>query len=196
MKDRKDHNRGMITTCPLTPSRWNDFEALFGKRGAYGGCWCMWWRTSRREFEERQGNGNRDAMKNIVETGEIPGLLFYSDGKPIAWCSIAPRESYASLNRSRILKKLDDVHVWSLVCFFVDKAYRNQGLSQEILRGAIAYVRDQGGKVIEAYPTIPREGQLPPVSSFMGLPSMFEKAGFVEVARPSKSRVIMRYFIT
>jgi hypothetical protein len=29
----------------------------------------------------------------------------------------------------------------------------------------------------------------------MGLPSMFERAGFIEVARPSKSKVVMRYFI-
>jgi GNAT superfamily N-acetyltransferase len=193
--DRTENTKFRIEANPLTPDRWNDFEGLFGEKGAYGGCWCMWWRTTRREFEEQQGDGNREAMKTIVESGEIPGLLFYSDGKAIAWCSIAPRENYASLNRSRILKKLDDTPVWSLVCFFVDKAYRNQGLIQEVLRGAIEYVRDQGGKVIEAYPTIPKAGRLPPVSSYMGLPSMFERAGFIEVARPSKSKVVMRYFI-
>jgi hypothetical protein len=90
---------------------------------------------------------------------------------------------------------LDDTPVWSLVCFFVDKAHRNQGRIQNILRGAIKYVRDQGGKVIEAYPTLPKGGRLPPVSNYMGLPSMFEKAGFIEIARPSKSKIIMRYFI-
>jgi GNAT superfamily N-acetyltransferase len=193
--DRTENTKFRIEAKPLTPDRWNDFEGLFGEKGAYGGCWCMWWRITRREFEEQQGDGNRKAMKTIVESGEIPGLLFYSEGKAIAWCSIAPRDNYASLNRSRILKKLDDTPVWSLVCFFVDKAYRNQGLIQEVLRGAIEYVRDQGGKVIEAYPNVPKRGRLPPVSSYMGLLSMFEKAGFVEVARPSKSKVIMRYFI-
>ena len=185
-----------LVAQPLTPDRWSDFETLFGEKGAYGGCWCMWWRITRREFEEKQGDGNRAAMKDIVESGEIPGLLFYQDQHAVAWCSIAPRENYASLNRSRILKKLDDTPVWSLVCFFVDKTYRNQGLIQEILRGAIDYVRHQGGKIIEAYPTVPKGTELPPVSSYMGLPSMFEKAGFVQVAQPSKSKVIMRYFIT
>lgn len=193
--EKKGSKTRCLETHPLSPGRWNDFEALFGERGAYGGCWCMWWRITRREFEEQQGDGNRKAMKAIVESGEIPGLLFYSGEKAIAWCSIAPRENYASLNRSRILKKLDDTPVWSLVCFFVDTAYRNQGLIQEVLRGAIEYVRDQGGKVIEAYPTVPKGERLPPVSSYMGLPSMFEKAGFVEFARPSKSKVVMRYFI-
>ena len=156
----------------------------------------MWWRITRREFHEGQGDGNRKAMKVIVDSGEIPGLLFYLGGEPVAWCSIGPRKNYASLNRSRVLKKIDNTEVWSLVCFFVGKDYRNQGFIQELLKGAIAYVREQGGRVIEAYPTIPKSRHLPPVSSYMGLPSMFEKAGFVEVAQPSKSKIIMRYFIT
>lgn len=193
--DSKGLNTRILETHPLTPTRWNDFEALFGERGAYGGCWCMWWRITRREFEDGQGEGNRTAMKAIVDSGEIPGLLFYLGEEPVAWCSIAPRENFASLNRSRVLKKIDDTKVWSLVCFFVGKEHRNQGLIQELLKWGIAYVRSHGGKVIEAYPTISKGGRLPPVSSFMGMPSMFKQAGFVEVARPSKSRVIMRYFV-
>jgi hypothetical protein len=194
--DRKDHKMSILETHPLTPSRWNDFESLFGEHGAYGGCWCMWWRITRREFHEGQGEGNRTAMKAIVDSGEIPGLLFYLGGEPVAWCSIAPRDNFAALNRSRVLKKIDDTKVWSLVCFFVGKGHRDQGLIQEMLGGVIAYVRHQGGKVIEAYPTIPKSEHLPPVSSYMGLPSMFKNADFVKVAQPSKSKIIMRYFIT
>jgi hypothetical protein len=59
----------------------------------------------------------------------------------------------------------------------------------------VEYVRRQGGQVVEAYPTQSREGQLPPVSSFMGIPAIFERADFVEYARPSKSKVVMRYYI-
>jgi len=183
----------ILKTVPLTPHHWNDFEELFGKHGAYGGCWCMWWRITRSEFEAQQGEGNRAAMKAIVDSGEIPGLLFYLDEKTVGWCSIAPRDNYASLNRSRVLKKIDDRPVWSLVCFFVEKGQRHQGLLHEMLGGAIEYSRKQGAKIIEAYPTIPKAGPLPPVSSYMGLPSLFEQAGFVEVARPSKSKIIMRY---
>jgi GNAT superfamily N-acetyltransferase len=184
-----------LETHPLVPEHWADFEELFGENGAYGGCWCMWWRITRREFEQQHGQGNRDSMKAIVDSGEIPGLLFYLEGKAVAWCSVAPREKYAALNRSPVLKRLDKVPVWSLVCLFVGKEYRNQGLIQPLLQGAINYVRNQGGKVIEVYPTLPKNDRLPPVSSFMGLPSMYAKAGFVEVARPSKSKLIMRYYI-
>lgn len=180
---------------PLTPDRWSDFEKLFGKRGAYGGCWCMWWRITRSQFEQQQGEGNRKAMQEIVNSGEVPGILAYSGGEPVGWCSVAPRDSYASLNRSRVLKRLDDRPVWSIVCFYVAKSYRGNRLIAELIRAAIDYVREEGGKIVEAYPTQPTSGRLPPVSSFMGVPAVFESVGFVECARPSRSRVIMRYYI-
>jgi len=181
---------------PVTKDRWADFEELFGKSGAYGGCWCMWWRSKRSEFETRGNAGNRVAMKDIIDSGTVPGILIYVDDRPAAWCSIAPREQYGSLNRSRVLKRIDDTPVWSLVCLFVTKDYRKQGITRSVIRSAIDYVRSQGGKVVEAYPTLPKEHRLPPVSSFMGLPGMYEKEGFVEVARPSESKVVMRYTIS
>jgi GNAT superfamily N-acetyltransferase len=181
---------------PVTMDRWTDFEALFGESGAYGGCWCMWWRSKRSEFEACGNVGNRTAMKDLIQSGTVPGILIYDRDKPVAWCSIAPREQYGSLNRSRVLKRLDDLPVWSLVCLFVAKEYRKQGITHSIIRLAIDYVRSQGGRVIEVYPTLPKDHRLPPVSSFMGLPTMFEKEGFVEVARPSESKVVMRYTIS
>jgi GNAT superfamily N-acetyltransferase len=180
---------------PLTTNRWSDFEVLFGPRGAYGGCWCMWWRLKRKEFEDLQGEGNRKAMHAIVKSGQVPGILAYIDGKAVAWCSIAPREDYGSLNRSPVLKRIDDTPVWSLVCFFIAKSHQGQGMAVKLIRAAVAFARKSGAKVVEAYPTNPRGGRLPPVSSFMGMPKLFEKAGFVECARPSTSKVIMRYFI-
>lgn len=188
-------NLSKIEFHPLTKDRWADFEALFGERGAYGGCWCMWWRLKRSEFERQKGEGNRQAMKAIVESGEVPGILAYCEGKPVGWCSVAPRERYGSLERSPVLKRLDDAPVWSIVCFFIEKSYRGQGIAEKLVRGAVEYVRSQGGRAVEAYPTQPRRGRLTPVSGYMGVPAMFERAGFVECARPSKSKVIMRYFI-
>jgi GNAT superfamily N-acetyltransferase len=180
---------------PLTPERWPDLETLFGEHGAYGGCWCMWWRITRSQFSKQQGEGNRQALQALVASGEVPGLLAYAQGEPVGWCSVAPRDSYPSLNRSPVLKRLDDRPVWSIVCFYVDKEYRSQGLTLELIRAAIEYVRGQGSQVIEAYPSQPKGQRLPPVSSYMGLPSLFEQAGFVECARPSPSKVIMRYYV-
>ena len=72
---RKSEAVPRLAYRPLTPERWKDFEALFGERGACGGCWCMWWRLARPEFERGKGAGNRRAMKEIVASGEVPGIL-------------------------------------------------------------------------------------------------------------------------
>ncbi|MFQ6616090.1 MAG: GNAT family N-acetyltransferase [Fidelibacterota bacterium] len=184
-----------MTFHPLTPDRWSDLEKLFGPRGAYGGCWCMWWRETRREFEEKAGEGNRKAFQTLVASGEVPGILAYEKGDPVGWCSVCPRESLPSLNRSRVLKRIDDTPVWSIVCFYVSKEHRNEGMMSDLIDGAIQYVKSRGGKVVEAYPTVDRGRRLPPVSSYMGIPSAFENAGFKECARPSRSRVVMRYTI-
>jgi GNAT superfamily N-acetyltransferase len=191
----KENNSLNLEFHPLTIDRWPDFEALLGPHGAYGGCWCMWWRSTRREFEERQGEGNRQAMKAIVESGQVPGILAYCEGKPVGWCSVAPRETYGSLDRSPVLKRVDDAPVWSIVCFYIAKGYQGMGVAEELIRAAVKYVGSQGGKVVEAYPTEPGTRRLAPVSSFMGIPRVFQRAGFVEIARPSKSKVIMRHFI-
>jgi GNAT superfamily N-acetyltransferase len=180
---------------PLTAARWSDFEDLFGERGAVGGCWCMWWRIKRSEFERQKGGGNRQAMKAIVESGEVPGLLAYEGDTAVAWCSVAPREQFPVLQRSRVLKPIDDTPVWSIVCFFIKKGYRNQGMSMRLLRAAVDYVREQGGEVVEGYPVEPRKDRMPTAFAYTGFASTFEKAGFVECVRRSETRPIMRYYL-
>lgn len=185
---------GDLEIKPLTPRTWGDFEALFGPRGAYGGCWCMWWRLRRAEFTKGQGEPNRLAMRALVASGVVPGVIGFRSGRPFGWCSVAPREQFATLERSRVLKRLDHEPVWSIVCFFIDRASRGQGLAEKLIRGAVEYARSRGARIVEAYPTVERKGDLPPVSSFMGIPRIFERSGFKEVARPSPSKVVMRCY--
>jgi GNAT superfamily N-acetyltransferase len=180
---------------PVTKKRWSDFETLFGEKGACGGCWCMLWRLTRKEFEQQKGEANRQAMKTIVQSGEIPGLLAYSEKQPVAWCSVAPRESFPALERSRVLKKIDDEPVWSISCFFIQKDFRKQGLSVRILEAVIDYVKKQGGKIVEGYPVEPKKGKTADVFAWTGLASFFKRAGFVECARRSETRPIVRFFI-
>ena len=177
---------------PLTPDRWADFERLFGDNGACGGCWCMWFRLANKEFEAGKGAANRRAMKALVESGGEPGILAYVDGEPAAWCALAPREEYGRLARSRILKPVDDEPVWSVVCFFVDRRYRGRGLTGGLLEAAADHVRRRGGTLLEGYPVEPRQERAPAVFMYHGLASAFARAGFVEVARRSETRPIMR----
>jgi GNAT superfamily N-acetyltransferase len=180
---------------PLATDRWDDFEKLFGERGACGGCWCMWWRLKRSEFERQKGEGNRKAIKRIVDSGEVPGILAYANGQAVAWCAVAPRETYPLLERSRTLKRIDNKPVWSVVCFFTAKPFRGKGITLELLRAAIEHVDKHGGKIVEGYPIKPKGGHIPDAFAYTGLVSTFQKAGFVEAARRSERRPIMRCII-
>ncbi|MDD5467677.1 MAG: GNAT family N-acetyltransferase [Anaerolineales bacterium] len=180
---------------PVTPERWGDLETLFGKRGATGGCWCMWWRQARSEYDANKGEGNRQALKAIIDSGEVPGILAYHGKQPVGWCSLAPRTTFSALERSRVLKRVDDQPVWSIVCFFIAPSHRRQGVTLGLLQAAVEYARQQGAAILEGYPVEPKEGQTADVFAFTGLASAFKKAGFVEVLRRSPTRPIMRYVI-
>ena len=100
-------------------------------------------------------------MKQIVKSGEVPGILAYYQNSAAGWCSVAPREKFQALERSRILKRLDDKPVWSVVCFFIKKEYRKKGFTTELIKFIIKYCKDQGGQVIEAYPVDPKKPEMP-----------------------------------
>jgi GNAT superfamily N-acetyltransferase len=184
-----------ITFQPVTEDQWDEMQTLFRMHHEFSGCWCMYWRLTRREFEKNYGEGNRQAMGTIVASGETPGILAYVEGKPAGWCSVASRSAYDSLQRSRTLKPVDDLPVWSIVCFFVARQWRGMGLTHALIKAAVDYAASQGAKIIEAYPLIPEASKNPGMSIYMGVISTFQKLGFHEVARRSPLRAIMRYAI-
>jgi GNAT superfamily N-acetyltransferase len=181
-----------IDIRPATPARWADLERLFGTRGACGGCWCMTPRLTRAEYERQKGEGNRRALKALVDAGRVPGVLAYAGGEPVGWCAIEPRAAFGALARSRVLKPVDERPVWSIVCFFVTPAQRRRGLSVRLIEGAVDWARRQGARWVEAYPVEPRQDEVPAVFAYTGLAAAFRRAGFVEVARRSETRPIMR----
>ena len=184
-----------LTIKPLTSLEWPDFVQLFEEHGPQNGCWCMYWRVKRAECQRQFGEGNKMAFKKIVDGGNVPGILAYLDGQPVGWCSIAPREEFTVLERSPTLKRIDDQPLWAIVCFFVSKAYRRQGLTSILIQTAIAYASDHGAKIIEAYPLRTEITKLLPYERYMGIESTFERAGFRVVARRSDRRSVMRYYI-
>jgi GNAT superfamily N-acetyltransferase len=177
---------------PLTPERWRDLEALFGERGACGGCWCMSWRLRRSQYETQKGPGNKATFKTIVAAGPAPGVIAYSDSTPVGWCAVAPREVHQRLENSRVLARVDEQPVWSVTCFFVARPFRRAGVSVLLLKAAVAHAAQSGAKIVEGYPVEPKKDPMPDVFAFTGMGSAFRKAGFKEVARRSPTRPIMR----
>lgn len=178
----------------LSINTWMDFEKLFGERGACGGCWCMYWRLRNKDFENQKGSGNKIAMKNLVMEEYQIGIIMYADKVPIGWCSVAPREDFIRLENSKILKPIDDKFVWSIACFFIDKKYRRQSYSVELLKGVIKFSKKKNVKILEGYPNEPKKDNMPAAFAWTGIASAFKNTGFKEVIRRSETRPIMRYY--
>ena len=195
-KNLKIKIKSNFSFYPVTKENWKDFENLFGERGACGGCWCMSWLLTKKEFDANKGVGNKRKMKKLVNSNAEPGILAYYENEPVGWCAIAPREKYIRLEKSRVLRPVDDQDVWSIPCFFIKKEFRRQSLSTEMLKAAVSYCKSKGVKIVEGYPAEPYANNIPAAFAWTGFPSSFRKAGFKEVIRRSKSRPIMRFHIT
>ncbi|MCO7176156.1 GNAT family N-acetyltransferase [Sporolactobacillus kofuensis] len=179
----------------LDEEHWHDFTQLFGERGACGGCWCMSWRLRKAEFDAQKGETNKEAMHELVKSGKPIGVLMYVDDVPAGWCAVAPRDEYLRLEKSRVFSRIDDQPVWSISCFFIAKPNRRQGMSSELIQAAISFCKYHKATVIEAYPELPYNADVPGAFLWKGIPSVFEKAGFVETVRRSKWKRMMRYQI-
>jgi GNAT superfamily N-acetyltransferase len=179
---------------PLTPDRWGDFEAVFNARGCSvaRGCWCTFYRQSGAGALP-EGLSRREALhaafKAVVASGTFTGLLAYRDGEPAGWISFGPRALYRKLEKSHLMKAVDERPVWSIVCFVVPSAHRGQGVARALLDGAIAYARKQH-ITLEAYP-VDRDLRSDE-SMWFGALSMYARAGFAEVARRKPERPVVR----
>lgn len=181
-----------FTIRPLTPARWKDLEKLFGKNGACGGCWCMWWKLPRKDWVRGKSGGNKRAFMQEVKKGPPPGLLAYAGREVVGWIAFAPRTAYPRLAKSRVMAPLDDQPVWSVTCFFVAKAYRRKGLTVALLKAAGDFAKKKGARILEGYPTDARSKAEPSPFIFTGITPAFTKAGFREAARRSPTRPLMR----
>ena len=186
-----------LTVQPLTPERWPDLEALFNAKGCSvaRGCWCMFYRRSGSRGPLPKGTteaqANRAALKALVDSGEPPGLIGYHGKVPVGWVSIGPRDDYAKLRRSPVMKPVDDLPVWSIICFVVPSQYRRQGVARSLLAGAIAYAKERGATLLEAYP-VDKPDRSSDDAMWFGAKSMYDAVGFEEVARRKANRPIVR----
>ena len=169
----------------VTSKTWTDFESLFEAKGSPKYCWCMAWRADPKDPESKTGAGRKGLMKELVSDGKPVGLLGYLDGEPVAWCSIAPFDTF------RGLRKTDDVtaKVWSVTCFFVRRDHRGKGLTKQMLAAAVRHAEKRGGTIVEGYAVAATS----PSYRHMGFVSLFKDAGFQEVGREGIRRHVMQF---
>ena len=186
-----------LDVAPLTLNRWHDVEAIFNARGCSvaRGCWCMYYRVSGAEPApppgKRMSQQRKAELRRLARHDPPPGLIGYRDGEPVGWVSLGPREDFAKLRRSPVMKAVDDQPVWSIICFVVPGEHRGQGVARALLDGAIDYARSRGVEMLEAYP-VDAAGPVRDDSLWFGGKSMYDQAGFIEVARRKPTRPVVR----
>lgn len=173
-----------IITVPAAPDRWDDIEQLFEKTP----CWCQYWRVSASDYGRTTKShlaerlvDRKQGMPSWLEKPSPPGVIAYIGTQAVGWCGFGPRREMERLVRSRTIPTLDDQRVWSLVCFLVLPGYRQRGVAQALLRGAIDIARSFSAPALEAYPIDPTGERVNTPSAYMGTVSMFEKEGFQRV---------------
>lgn len=188
-----------MTIQSLTSGTWPALTALFEEGGDPAWCWCQFWRTSGFSGNrDDQKAANRAKLEQLAAGPAAPGLVALAgDGRAVGWVSVGPREGFERLERSRVRPRLDDVQVWSIVCFVVSKHARRQGVGSRLLDAAIAFAREHGAPAVEAYPVDPTTGRPTGPTLYSGTLSTFLRAGFhvarrVESSQATVSRSIVR----
>lgn len=188
---------------PLTPDRWPDLEAVFGRAGGFSGCWCMYWRAPRADYQSPARKDMKARFRRRVKKGPPPGLIAYApDGEPVGWAQVTPRPDVPNWNGARRLSapveagEADDAGVWALNCFVVRSAWRGKGVSKALLAAAIAQAKKSGARVLDACPVDTAGEKRSAVSLYHGTAAMFERAGFVEIARRRNDRPLMRLVLS
>lgn len=178
-----------ISIRPLTPELWPALEDLFADSAVCSRCWCMGPRIGA-AYRKRAPAINRAAFRKLVKSGPPPGLLAFDGDLAVAWCQLTPREQVPELDRAWRLRRVDDLPVWSLSCFYVRKSHRRRGLTSLLIAGAVKAAKRAGAPALEAYPL---DRTLTPSATSTGVCTSFERAGFKTVARHVPPRPIMRH---
>jgi GNAT superfamily N-acetyltransferase len=180
-----------VEVRPVSPERIDDLTRFSSANGSFGYCSCMKWRLTSTGFKNSDKAARARMLTDLVEGGQPVGLLGYLDGEPVGWCSIAPREHLAGLERYRKLPRIDETPVWAVVCFYVHRSARGRGVQKALLRAAVEYARSHGAVAVEGYP--------PPASAtlyrYMGSIEVFTEAGFTDVTPARQERPVLRYVL-
>ena len=191
----RERGQPLIEVRRATAASWQDVAGLFTRPGPRGGipvanqCWCRYWHTRGNAYWEGAGDDNRAALERQLRAGTAAALLAYRDGEPVGWCRLGPRPSFERLAHARTLAPVDDLPVWSVVCFYVAPAAKRQGVASALLEAAVELARAEGAPALEAYAVRPGH---PNIDAYTGYLPMFLAAGFAPVREGGRRTVVRK----
>ncbi|KRF08899.1 GCN5 family acetyltransferase [Arthrobacter sp. Soil782] len=187
-----------LEVFPAAADRFDDVASLLApKTPGAGACWCLSPRLASSELGALGTEGREARMRELCGEDPPPGLLAYLDSTPVGWCAVGPRGGMGRLTRSRTIQQLDELPVWSVICFVVKAGHRRRGVATRLLEEAVAFAGSHGAPAIEGYPIDAEGTRINTTLAFVGTTALFEKVGFERVAETKatsagRTRWIMR----
>lgn len=192
-----------IAVLPANEVAWEDLQAVFGTRGDAHACQCQRYKLGHAGWTPAPWEARAQALREDTECGQpdaesTSGLVAFLNGEPAGWCNVEPRNAFPKLRTTRIPwpgrdEDKDDASVWAVTCFAVRAGYRRRGITYALAAATVPFARERGARALEGYPMLVEPGQeISWGELFVGKRSVFAAAGFREVSRPTKRRVVMR----
>jgi GNAT superfamily N-acetyltransferase len=182
---------------PADAGRFDDVATMLGpKNPASSVCWCLSHRVDAKTNRSLVGPARGDYVRELCRRDVAPGVLAYDDDQVVGWAAVAPRAELP-FARSTKIPHVDDLPVWSVWCIRVRPGHRGKGISPVLLQGAVDYARSRGAPAIEGYPVDNQGEKVDLTMAYVGLRTLFERAGFVKAADTAAvsggfPRVLMR----
>ena len=163
-------------------SDFGDVATMLGPRRPDANvCWCLSYRIPGKENLALTGPARGERVRQLVDEDPPPGVLAYDGDDVVGWAAVHPR-SDTSFARNRKIPHVDDLDVWSLWCVRVRPGHRGQGISHDLVAGAVDLAKAHGAPAVEAYPVDNGGARVDLTMAYVGTLRLFERAGFVKVA--------------
>ncbi|KNY04387.1 GNAT family N-acetyltransferase [Microbacterium sp. GCS4] len=175
----------------------DDVATLVGpKKPTSNVCFCLSYRIGSKENQALKGHARAERVRELCRHDPPPGVIAYLEDEPVGWAALHPR-SDTSFATNRLIPHIDDLDVWSLWCLRVRPGHRKQGITHALVDGAVAYARERGAPMVEAYPVDNKGQKVDLTMAYVGTRKIFEDAGFVKAADTGSvlngfPRVLMR----
>ena len=189
-----------ITIKPLTPELNNDYLDFFDNRAftdnnPNGPCYCTSANQNEAEIKQMVSEfktyGVKETVRkyavNMLNENKIHGYLAYDGELSIGWCNAADMGSYVGFI-PKLTRENSCGKTVSIVCFEIAPEYRGMGIASAFIERVCVYAKENGYVAVEGYANLYETRN---DFDFQGPIHMYEKSGFVEVAREN-GQVIMR----
>ena len=189
-----------IIIRPLTFELNADYLDFFDHRAftddnPNGPCYCTYPNQEEEQINkmvsEFKSFGVKETLRKyaaeMLDRNMIHGYLAYDGDQSIGWCNAADIESYVGFVPA-FARDITCGKTISIVCFEIAPGYRGMGIASAFIERVCMDAKSKGYAAVEGYANLSDQWN---DFDYQGPYLLYQKAGFMEVAR-EKEQAVMR----